>query len=238
MAAPTYIGNSGFAIAINALNIFNVNQAGNTAGDANILAVETANQFVAAPTGYVETAASGQGQGTAGAAGGIGLQTFIADYSAVSGQSSVAVADGGDHQSGVVLGVRGGAGKKILVNAAAGGVATVAAGGTISLPAVTTTVPDCLIVHVIGIDRDANSTTSVSSWANAGLTSVTEAIDQTSTTGAGGGLAIAYGAKAAAGAIGTTTATNNTGTSIAIAMITLALQAVDLPSFSRGYIIG
>lgn len=89
-----------------------------------------------------------------------------------------------------------------------------------SFPGVTTTKPNCLIAHFVANDRDAASTSNLSSITNANLTDLTKQFDQTVSTGQGGGLALITGVKASAGATGNTTATNaasNTNASITLA---------------------
>jgi hypothetical protein len=91
-----------------------------------------------------------------------------------------------------------------------------------TLPSVTTTINDTLVVLAIGLDRDLGSTTTVDGWTNAGLTNIVEQTDQTVNSGAGGGLAIATADYLTAGTTGTTAVTAATSTTAAF--LTIALR--------------
>ena len=97
-----------------------------------------------------------------------------------------------------------------------------AAGTSLSFPTVTTTAANCMIVNIVSTGADVASTTEFSAFANAGLASITEAVDTVTSGGNGGGLGASYGIKTAAGAVAATTAT--AATSDRHAYMTLALQ--------------
>jgi hypothetical protein len=78
---------------------------------------------------------------------------------------------------------------------------------TVSIPGVTTTVPNCLILTAFTTGQDTSSTAGATGWTNGNLVNLTERMDNWTATGTGGGLAMASGEKAVAGATGATTAT-------------------------------
>jgi hypothetical protein len=81
---------------------------------------------------------------------------------------------------------------------------------TVSIPGVTTTVANCLILAAVGTGQDVTTTAGVTSWANASLAapSIAEQMDcWQSAQGLGGGMALATGGKATAGVVSATTAT-------------------------------
>lgn len=76
-------------------------------------------------------------------------------------------------------------------------------------PGVTTTVPDCLVLEILATGADI-ATAQISALTNSNYTSITEQIDNATTSG-GGGVIICYSAiKATAGATGSSTATLTT----------------------------
>jgi hypothetical protein len=220
-AIPTYVGKGTFTSGTAALSV--PWPAGYQAGDEAHLVVESANQAIAAPSGWMEVANSPQFTGTAAAAGGVRLAVFR--KAAAASESNVAVADTGDHQAAQIHVYRG-VNQAAPINATAGAVLATA-GTAITCPAVTTTSPRCLVVNYIANDRDAASTTNLSGWTNANLANLTERHDQTVTAGAGGGLGVAVGALLAAGSSGTTAVTN--AASVTAAMITVALAPIPAP---------
>ena len=129
------------------------------------------------------------------------------------------IADAGDHFNATILTFRGCRKVGSPFDATAGGVKAVASTSS-TLPDVTTTVANALIVQVISSDLDS-SAAFASAWTNANLSGVTEQLDTGGTQGNGGQLAVMTGTKAAAGAIGGTTATV---TSSINAYMTMALK--------------
>lgn len=91
-------------------------------------------------------------------------------------------------------------------------------------PGLTTLLPDCLIVNVLGRSTDVAGAQS-STETNADLGSLTERFDDGTATGAGGGVVILDGTKAAKGPFTFTRVT--LATSSASPCVTLALQAAD-----------
>jgi hypothetical protein len=80
-------------------------------------------------------------------------------------------------------------------------------GTSITIPGGTTTDTNRLVFQIAGTGRDINGA-SFSSWANGDLTSVTQRVNNGTTSGNGAGLAIFTGQKSVAGAFGNTTATH------------------------------
>ena len=185
-------------------------------GDLILIFLESANQAFTAPTGYLQVTASPQGQGTAGQANATRLTIF---YKISDGtETTYVTGDSGDHNivcSFVIKDVD----RENPINDSVGN--TAAAATALTCPAVTTTVPECLIVIATTSDRDGNTTAQFSNPVNANLTSITERIDQTFNTGQGGGLGIFTGLKATAGSTGTTAVTQ--ATSEETSRITLAI---------------
>jgi hypothetical protein len=194
----------------------------------------TANQaFPTFPqTGGLMTAYAAPNQpagfGSAGGAGGV--RGYIAYGSAPQNGAFVPfnTGDSGNVNMAVCLTIRG----ADMTDVAGGSPFDVAATSnqttastSMSFPSVTTTGPDRLIINAGFLDRDANSTAEVSSYANSNLSSVTEQIDQIFNTGAGGGFFIGTGEKASAGSIGNSTATI---VSQVFSMWTAAIQAEDV----------
>jgi hypothetical protein len=189
-------------------------------GDLLLLLVNTANEAISVTTsGWTQVTNSPQSTGTAAAAGGVRLGVYwrIRDGT----EPTVTIADSGSYTYAKVIRLSG-VDTSAPINITAGSVDS-AATTNLTAPGVTTTVANCLIVHIVGLDKDANDIdTFTGTAANANLTSITEQFDNTVSTGAGGGLLIITGAKATAGATGNTTATAGFDTSTTHAYITIA----------------
>ena len=214
-AAPTFVNKGAFASGVGALTV--AVPAAYADNDVFLLFVESANEAIATPAGWTQVTNSPQFTGSAAAIGGVRLGIF---YKVVTGaQSSVSVADTGNHTTAIIMGFRG-VDTATPVNISAGAVS--AATTAMSLPSVTTTVVDTFVVLAAAMDTDAASTATVTGWANASLTGIVEQHDQTVASGVGGGLAIATGVKATAGSTGATTATGST--SVTHAYLTIALK--------------
>jgi len=101
-------------------------------------------------------------------------------------------------------------------NVTSGGFETTA-DNSISVPGATTSVPDCLVVIAVALEKIA----SFSAWANADLANVLERVDAATSAGNDGSLGIATGEKATTGTYGSTTAT--TSVSVKKGYMTIAL---------------
>ncbi len=185
-------------------------------GDLILIFLESANQAFTAVTGYLQAPSSPQGTGTAAAANATRLTIF---YKFADGtETTYVTGDSGDHNAVGSLVIRG-VDRVNPFNANAGNTAT--ASTAITCPAVTTTVPECMIINAIATDYDLNSTAVFSNPTNANLTNLTERIDGTTAQQDGGGLGVFTGLKATAGSTGTTAVTQVA--SEETARITLAL---------------
>lgn len=205
--------------------------SGWAAGHLLLLAVETANEAVSAPSGWTETANSPQSTGTAGGTSATRLHVF--QRIAQSGDTAPTVADSGDHQIAWITAFSGVDSTTPVLHSA--GSVLSSAGQTGTATGFTTTVADCLIV-MIGTHAEDLTDDAACAVANANLTSVTVRKTFNSTSGNGGCLVVATGIRAAAGAIGSTTFewTNDADgqpISNVQAMLVLALQeTVVLPA--------
>jgi len=109
-----------------------------------------------------------------------------------------------DAKIGIIFTVRGCVASGNPFDVTAGDAA--AASTSIAVPGDTTTVAQCLIAAVVAHRVDSNSA-QITGWANAGLSSVTERIDECTALGDGYGIGVATGVKATGGTFGNTTAT-------------------------------
>lgn len=222
-AGPTYVGKSTAVGGASSVSP-DFTSSGRSSGDLLILAVETANQALSAPSGWTEVATySPKSRGTAGAAGGVRLTLF--QKTSDGTETTVATGDSGDHQYAVGFVFRGDSGAAVAIDVGDGN--NVAATTSGSFGGVTTTDDDRLIAHFVATDLDS----AAASWGtatNANLANLTERHDAGTTSGAGGGVALITGEKQAAGATGSTTSTQ--AASAAYVWITLALKNVDVGS--------
>lgn len=185
-------------------------------GDTGILLIDSANSAPGVVSGWNLI---GQiGTGTSGAANSVMLTAYWKTATSTSEAAAASGAAVGSHQYGRILVFRGCNASPIDASATGTG-----ATSSVSLPAVTTTGANRLIVHMAADSFDSNSTARFSAWTNANLTSVTEAADGGSANGTGGGIGAAYGEKVAAGSTGAGSVTFVNGTSN-YAAITIALK--------------
>lgn len=220
---PTFVGKSTAAGSASATSV-NFGSSGRLEGDKLYIAVATANQAMAAPSGWGEVATySPQSRGTAGAAGGLRLTLFEKVSDGTEGV--VSIADSGDHQYAVGIVVRKASGSAVALEAGDGN--NVAASTSCTFGGVTTGVSDCLIVTFVATDRDSAGP-SFSGESNGNLVNLTERHDAGTTAGSGGGIAVYTGEKQAAGATGNTTATQAANS--AYCWITLALKNGEAPA--------
>lgn len=124
----------------------------------------------------------------------------------VGGDTAPAIADAGNHLVGRMIIVRG-----CVTSGNPWDIATptteLTADTTVSIPAVTTSVNDCLILAAFSTGQDIASTAGATAWANGSLANVAERMDDWTSLGTGGGFSMATGEKATAGSTGATTAT-------------------------------
>lgn len=189
--------------------------------DIVLFPIETANQAItiANQNGgtWTEAPSSPQGLGTGGAAAAVRITCFWTRWNGTQGAPTTS--DSGDHQTGLLLSFRGVKKTGDPFNTSAGN--TQGATTSASIPGGTTTVDGCMICAISACDRDANSTTNASAWANASLASITERVDQTFQAATGGGLAIATGIDDVAGTVNATTWTQAASANLAHLMLAL-----------------
>lgn len=216
--AVSFVGKGAFASATTG-NLTVAQRAGVQQGNFLLLLVNTANQPVAAPSGWAEVANSPSAQGTAAATtGATAIQAFYKFAGAAEG--SVVCTGTSSYKTGIILEFSG-VDTTSPINVTAASQKTTATGTALTLPAVTTTAANAMVVLAIGLDRDAASTAELSGWTNANLTGLTEQHDQTVTSGVGGGIAVATGVMASAGSTGTTSATLATASTLSYLTIAL-----------------
>jgi hypothetical protein len=91
-------------------------------------------------------------------------------------------------------------------------------------PGVTTTVPDCLVLEIIATGTDI-ATAQLGALSNGNYTSITEQMDNWTTTGAGGGIGLVSATFAGQGATGQSTATLTTAATKAYMTLAFAPAA-------------
>lgn len=213
-SAPIFISTGTPAVGQAAINVAWPTHA---TGDLGLLLVETSNEAPAALSGWTQLAQLGTG--TPGAGGAVML-TIYGRIAASSSEGAVNVPDSGNHNIGVIMVFRGAnASSPVDVSATGSG-----SGASITLPSVTTTGADRLVVCAVGDSWDNNSTARYSDWTHAGIASITERLDAGTTNGNGGGFGAATGERSIAGSTGTGSVTFANGLNNWVA-ITIALKA-------------
>lgn len=144
----------------------------------------------------------------------------------VGGDAAPAISDAGNHLVGRMIIVGGvvTAGNPWNVHAVA---QETVADTTVSMPGVTTTVADCLILNAFSTGQDVSSTAGANTFINLNLANVTERMDNWTSQGTGGGFAMCTGEKAAAGSTGATTCTLALTANFK-ALMTIALQGASV----------
>jgi hypothetical protein len=201
LAAPTYVGRGAKDTGVGAVSP--VLPSGIARHDLLLLVAESANEAMT-----ISNANGGTwtqiDQGGTGAAGGTGATRIAVWWSLYNGtQGAPTIADPGNHCVAVVTAFRG-VDRQSPIHVATA--VTVDTGPTTyTFPAPTTNRANCLVVLAKADDWNNASSTRYTSWTNANLTGLTEAVDDGSAQGNGGGIGIAYGVKATGGAVGSTT---------------------------------
>jgi len=202
-ATTTYLGKGTYTSNAAALSV--PFYTGYAAGDIAILCATTDNQDITTPTGWTELASSPQGTGTAGVVSSVRLEAFYKVVQAT--ESNVTVADAGGYNIAQIYGFRG-VSTTTPIQVTAGSVET-ASTTSMSWPSVTTTTTGTSVLLCAAMNDDEADTTNSTGEANANLTGLMEAHDQTVTTGTGGGLVTLVASSSRAQAIGATTATGD-----------------------------
>ena len=135
-----------------------------------------------------------------------------------------------NHQSGVIIGVRGCVTVGNPWNQVAASLESVS-DTSVSIDGLTTTAVDCLVLAAFTTGTDVASTAHVGTWANASLANVTEQVDNWVSSGTGGGIGAATGEKATAGVVDPTTAVLVTANFKAQLCMALQGGAVGLPKW-------
>jgi len=204
------------------------------AGDIALLFVETqGSQAVSFSNAQGFQAVPDSPQSVNNPQSGTRLSVFWAR--ATSGaMPSPQIADPGNHVYAVILTYRGVVSTGNPWDATAGGNNT-GMNTTVTVPGVTTTVPDTLIVQAVTRQTDSGAA-FVSNQSNANLTGIAERFDDGTTSGNGGGIGVWDGVFAGPGATGDTTATVSNSVN---AYLTIALRPpVDPELVSASIICG
>lgn len=199
MATPLYTGSGGFISSTAGITVAYPGDL--QVHDILIMFVTSANQAVTTPANWNLITSTGIGTAAA-ATGAVALYAYWQRYA--SG-SSVVVADSGSYTNGAIFGVRYAlkTGSPINVSAQVSN----AASTSVSIPSVTTTAADCLIIMGIGTDQDIATAQFSGSPTNANLNNINLLMNESNINGVGGGLVVIDGDKMSAGATGTTTGT-------------------------------
>lgn len=203
MAIPTYIGAGTAGAGTGSVSA--PWPALHKVGDVALLLVESCGgepATLSTPAGFVEV--TGSPQATGAGTDGTRLTLFWCRATTTT-QVTPVVAVTGDHVQARLVTFRGCAPVGDPWDATAGSVKATASTSVVT-PSVTTTVPECLIVHIVTRDTDS-ATSDFSAWSNVRLGSVTERLDTGTIVGNGGGYAVTTGTRALVGAILATTAT-------------------------------
>lgn len=221
--AITFIGQSGFSASVGN-STPSITFLPYQDGDLWILAVESANQPVTPPDGWTEIPNSPQFLGTAATSSGVRLTVF---YKWISGEENgPTILDTGDHTTSTISAFRG-VDPVSPFHVSVGSIQDVDS-DTIIFPSVTTTIDGCLILLMSAINYDGLTNNSWAEPVNANLSSLTRALNQTTSGSRGGGIYVGTGNKITAGATGETTAYSSNRVST-YANITLALTPEDIP---------
>lgn len=174
---------------------------GTAANDILVLFIETGSaDTVSTPTGYSIAGSSPQSDTTDA------TKLSIFWKRAASGEAAPTITDPGDHCVAQLIAIKDCVTSGDPFNATTGSIDTTSS-TTTTLPAVTTTVDECLVLTACGVTRDSNQTAWFSGWTNSTLANLTEQMDVTRADGTGGGFGVASGELAAAGSSGTTSVT-------------------------------
>ena len=180
--------------------------AGTTTNDLLVVFIEAANEPLNAITGYTRIGSGAVIQAT-------GLVTDLSAFYKVAGASESApsiTSTPQNHLIARIVGVRGAATTGTPINVVNTGLDNTT-GTAFSIPGATTTVIDCLVFAALSTGTDVASTTHSSGYTNASLGSITERVDDWTTSGNGGGIAVCTGTKATSGAYSATTGSIVTG---------------------------
>jgi hypothetical protein len=169
------------------------------ADDVAVTFVETNSETVTPPTNWATAATIAVSSGT--------LTRLTALWRRLNtSETAPTIADPGNHAIGRMIVIRG---CRTTGNPfeAAQTSQELTADTSVSIPGVTTTNPDVLLLYAFSTGQDIGSTAGATGWANASLVNVLERMDDWTASNTGGGFAMASGEKAVAGATGAMTCT-------------------------------
>lgn len=218
---PTFVGGGGGLESL-ASGAIASRHASVTDGDIELVGIDTNT----GQPGVISTAGWAQVPGSPQDAGDTTLSVWWHRYT--TGDPLPTIDDSGDHQVAYIFGFRGCRTSGDPFDATAGG--TEAASTTVTLPSVTTTSWNTLIVGFASITRDLNvtdldvspaSNNFGANWSAPNVTMV-RVHGRISAIGAGGGFVMAIGMKAEPGPTGNPVGAQ--ATSLAKAMLTIALR--------------
>lgn len=215
VAAPTFV-----AAGVSASGTGDITPglpAGHTTNDILLLFVQSSNQTATAPAGWAQLGPAA-GFGTAATA--LSTRGTIFWKRHDGSEVDPTVTDTVDHTLGQIVGIRGcvTTGDPFLCIGTTKPKLTASTTGTASAGA--TPWEQCLVVNAFfhGLD---SATAVFSSWTNASLASITEAIDVATADGTGGGIGVAYGVLTNAGNFVATTVTETSTTDVSVTFIML-----------------
>jgi hypothetical protein len=192
--------------------------SGHATNDILLLFVESANESIAAPTGYTQIGPQ-NGAGTAAASGSTRLAVFWKRDG--GSESAPTVTDAGNRTQGVIIAVSGcvttGNPFFFMWNSY-----KTTASTSYTSKGNLTTINNMLIVYGLSQAISAANASQLSAVTNSSLTSLTTQYDNSTADGVGGGLGIITGVLSSQGSYGSLTATEGSSTadvSLSIAMI-------------------
>lgn len=186
-------------------------------GDMLVVLTHSANENVGDVSGWNTLGQVPLSQGTAAAAGGVLLQIRWRFPTALG--ETVTVADSGSVTAAQVFAFRGVDPEEPFAGC---NFARQAASLTWTAPSAYVEESGSMVVIAMANDRDLGSTTNLSGYTNANLTSITERSDATVNSGAGGGLGLVTAEFAGFGETGTTSITS--AASVGAIICTFALR--------------
>jgi hypothetical protein len=218
MAAPSWVGAGPQAAGRGAVSV--AWPAGHQRGDVALLVIESGDtDGTAKPVGW--TPVAGSPVTVAPSTGAGSKLQLLWKRAASAAEPAVALPDLGDHTVACIAVVRGctNAGSPIHGTATSSKpLATTA----VTLPGLTTTAAECLLVLVASRAHDANSTTVFSNPGNPTLMDLVERQETGTNQGHGGGFVIGTGRKVTPGPTGTTAMEMTVSTANACLTVALA----------------
>lgn len=215
MSYPSFVAASPLAFGVKNSKVLVQIPQGSQSKDLLLVFLESANEPPAVPSGWSIVPNSAQGVGSPGTAGAVAITALYKFASSL--EKPVTFDASGDHLCGISAAFRN-VDEIFPFSATSGGIQPTAS-TTLSLPPVTTTRSQCLIVHAVATDNDANTSSNFTSWVNP-MNTPTEQFDRGTNLGAGGGIGIATFPLGVAGPSGITTVSQPSGTA---AYLTLAI---------------